>query len=217
MSDRRTIRVFKGVDAKTFCAAVERIAVDYGGAIAWNVTPAHHDSDFRTSHNHDVHTVYMPYLSGADYLFCEAVGTRLSVPWLELRVQESSHWDYSLYRGSENLDNFSTLPEYWDDDQARVASQRGNPPLLAAAWGVALPKIDNYLKQWGYVLNDDDGLYDTILCGKAYPNDEFEYGDFWQIYDFLRALGGLDPCDTDVTGSQHCLKCPKPDAYEKAS
>jgi hypothetical protein len=216
MSDRLTIRVYKGAATEAFLAAVERVAIEHDGAISWGAQPPYRDRDFRTSHHNDVHAVYLPYLSGDDYLFCEAIGASLSVPWLELRVQEGSHWDYSLYRGGEYLENFSTLPEYWgDDDPSWIASQRGNPQLLADVWRIELSKVENYSKQWGYVVDEEQSCYDTILRGKAYPDDEYEYGDCWQVYDFLRTLGGLDPCDTETTGLQHSLKCPNADAYSK--
>lgn len=36
-------------------------------------------------------------------------------------------------------------------------------------------------------------MYETILTGKAYEDDEHDYGEIYQMFDFLRALGGVDP------------------------
>jgi hypothetical protein len=36
-------------------------------------------------------------------------------------------------------------------------------------------------------------LVDTIPKGKAYDSDKANYGDCWQMMDFLRAIGAPNP------------------------
>jgi hypothetical protein len=50
--------------------------------------------------------------------------------------------------------------------------------------------------------------YTTRLKGRAYSTDKHGYGDAWQMYDFLAALGGPDPMDTDASGQQHRIVLP---------
>jgi hypothetical protein len=116
-----------------------------------------------------------------------------------VRIQEGSLWDYSLYDGASHIDNFSTLAEYWDDNPEWIATQRGNPTLLARVWRIDQATVENYLKPWGFELDGDS--FRTSLRGKAYPTDRHEYGDIWQMTDFLRALGAHDP-NFDQT---HCV------------
>jgi hypothetical protein len=208
MGERLTIRIFKGVTTQEFRAAAEEVATKYGGAVNWNSKPQHPDRDFRTSHNEKVHAAYLPYLSGADYLFCQKIAAALSVPWIDLRIQEGSLWDYSLYRGAQHLDNFSTLPEYWGYDEQWIATQRGNPQLLADTWGIQVERIEKYLLPWGFEVDEDEGVFSTLRRGKAYPADKNEYGDIWQMFDFLRAVGATDPVNYEATGEQHELRCP---------
>jgi hypothetical protein len=91
------------------------------------------------------------------------------------------------------VDNFSTLPEYWGEGPEWIETHRGNPELLARIWRVAQSTVENYLKPFGFELDEDEGVFNTLLRGKAYPTDQHEYGDIWQMTDFLRALGAHDP------------------------
>jgi hypothetical protein len=194
MAERLTLRVFKGPAKDAFRNAFEGVVTQHAGSVAWEDTSVEESGGFRASHNRDVHAVHLPYEeSGADYLLCVKIGERLSIPWLELRVQEGSLWDYSLYSGSTHLDNFSTLPEYWGEDEEWNATQQGNSRLLAEAWRLDQSRIERYVRYWGYVEDEDEGGFNTLLRGKAYRQDEHEYGDIWQMLDFLRALGAVDP------------------------
>jgi hypothetical protein len=114
MAERLTIRLFKGCSELEFDRAVEDAVLTHGGEVEWNKEPETNDEDFRTSHNVQVHGFYIPF-NGADYILCQKIGEALIVPWIELRIQEGSLWDYSLYFGKTHLDNFSTWPEYWGD------------------------------------------------------------------------------------------------------
>jgi hypothetical protein len=220
MGERLTLRLFKGPTQSDFEAAVARVARGHGGDVLWNTEPQFPCDDFRTSCLGNVHAAFLPYQwDGADYLLFAKIGETLNVPWIEARIQEGSHWDYSLYAGGEHLDTFSTLPEYWvdmtsldADDQELLNSRRGRPDLLAKAWNVPQSRIENYLKGWGWnVPEGEEGIYETLLRGRAYPDDAYEYGDIWQLYDFVRTLGALDPMNIEADGKRHSLRCPGAD------
>ena len=59
---------------------------------------------------------------------------------------------------------------------------------------------------------------DEILPkGKVYEADDFEYGDYRQMYDFLRALGASDPHDAKGKGRQHRLLLPNAKVFSRAT
>lgn len=207
MSESNSVYVFKGPSEDQFRDMAKRVVSDLGGRLEWEIHPDPSDARMTTSHKDSVHAAYI-HLKG--YEVANQIGLRLAIPWINVRIQEGALWDYSLYSGDTHLDNFSTLPEYWGDDEDEdedkdeqaewVATQRGKPDVLANVWQIEQPTIENYLKPWGYV-SIDDGSFDTTLRGKAYAADQCEYGDIWQMTDFLRAMGAHDPNFV----SPHCV------------
>src|SRR6185503_331071 len=103
MGLRLTLRLFKGLDDATMRHLMEQAAYDLKGSIRWN-EPGKGLEDLRLSRNGTTHSLYLPYQK-LDYPFCEQIGLLSGLPWLELRIQEGSIWDYSLYLGRENMDN----------------------------------------------------------------------------------------------------------------
>lgn len=190
MGERNSVYVFKGPTLSEFRDALAFVVEQLGGRLEWDARPAPMRALLTTSHNADIHAAY---IHRKGYEVALGVGTRLACPWINVRIQEGSLWDYSLYETDRHIDNFSTLPEYWDDDLAWQATQRGNPELLASCWQIDKSGIENYLRPWGFKVDEDKGIFNTLLRGKAYPTDRHEYGDIWQMTDFLRALGAHDP------------------------
>lgn len=216
MSERLTVRLFKGPTQREFEEGVTRIARSHGGDILWDTDPQFPVDGCRTSHHDDVQVLWMRYqANGADSLLCMKLGDKLNVPWMEARVQEGSHWDFSLYLGGEHLDTFSTLPEYWVDmtclsaeDREFLDSRRGRPDVLAKTWNVPQSSIENYMRAWGWHASEEEvGIHETLLRGRAYAKDECEYGDIWQLYDFLRALGAAELGNQAIERC-HSLRCP---------
>src|SRR4051794_39085752 len=112
MGMRHTLRIYKGSTLEMFRGAMEETAKAVGGVLVWG---RNDENYMRLGSMDDVHTVYISFRSGAEYAFCYELGKRLGVPWMELRIQEGSHWDYALYDGGVCVDNFSTFPQYWED------------------------------------------------------------------------------------------------------
>lgn len=205
MSERLTLRAFKCPSEEqfldVFAARVERC----GGEIHWHSTEAAAGEDLRTTHQGDVHMLYLPYLSGADYLLCRLLGAALDAPWIETRIQAGSLWDYSLYCGAAHVDDFSTLPEYWDEeDTEAIVQPAGDPEKLSLLWRVPRERIDRYIRHWG-MIPVNESTFRSKLQGKAYQTDEHEYGNIYQMFDFLAALGARDPM---ADGNLHRIVVP---------
>src|SRR5439155_2111428 len=96
----------------------------------------------------------------------------------------------------------STLPEYWQEDDEWNQTQRGDPQLLARIWTIDRQRIERYLVPWGF-RSLEDGVFETVRRGKAYDDDQYEYGNILQMHDFLRAIGGIDPFDFSTTEFLH--------------
>jgi len=194
MSTRLELRLFRESDPAAFLAALERAALEQGGKITWN-TAGKGKEDLRVSSRGSVHSLYVPYQDRA-YQFCLEAGRCLNCPWIEIRIQEGSLWDYALYRGAELADKFSVAPEYWEDPDDvtddYLHAWRGKPEVLSKLWGLPLSAVDRYLVSWGFHLVDED-TSEFRLKGKAYPEDKYEYGNPDQMYDVLRVLGGEFP------------------------
>jgi hypothetical protein len=213
MAERNRWRVFKGHNAAAFEQGIEQVLRAHGGAVFWGEEPRSSEDWLALSHDGDVHTIAIPYVYGADSLFCAALGKQLNVPWIELRIQEGALWDYSLFAAEAHLHTFSTCPEYWDDDEAWQATQRGSVSELAGIWQIPAERIDRYIRPWGVVRNEDGDIVDFALKGKAYPTDESGYRSIWQSLDFLKAIGGSDPL---AHGASHRALFPKRDAYSNS-
>lgn len=203
-----TLWVFKGVDVDQLRAEFESATACFGGWIRWGAYTEGKSADCRMARAGDTVSVYMPYLGGEATRLCAAVGARLRCVWMEARIQEGSHWDYALHRGAECISLFSALPEYWDDDPTRIARWRGDPSILASAWGIPQERINRYLRAWGYV-QIGDFTCDYLVKDKAYPDDQYSAGEYDQLWDFLRALGAPDPMPA-AGPDLHALHLPRP-------
>jgi hypothetical protein len=180
--------------ADDFHQVIDRAVMKLGGSIIWG-REGEGDQDFRLQSIESTHTLYLPYQPG-DYQFLTHLGQLSGLPWIELRIQEGTLWDYALYQGNECIDLFSVCPQYWHGgqiDQDEFTRWQGRPELLAKVWGLPVEKVKNYLVNWGYQIVPDTGLFQFQLRGKAYPDDEYSYGEYEQFFDVLRTLGGIEP------------------------
>lgn len=190
MGERASYTLFKGVSEAAFHGALSKVAEKHAGHFELEPTKDW-DSSCSIASWGGVHGLIVSHRCPPMVLshIAGALGQRA---WLQVRIQEGSLWDMTLYNGSMYIDNFSTLPEYWgDDDPLTVEWKKGRPALLALAWDVPIERIERYYRQWGMRIVDDD-TFETILRGKAYETDQSEYGSIWQAHDFMRALGA-DP------------------------
>ncbi len=207
MGERLRLNAFKNVEEAAFRDKFEKILVERGGRIFWNEQSRGSAVDCRTAGNGGIQTLYVPYLGGVEHELLTSLGRELGGPWIALFVREGSLWEYQLYQRDECIDTFSVAPEYWDDTPSFVTMHSGNARLLAEVWGVPYERIHRYIVNWKLVEIDDD-TSEFRLRGKAYPEDQFKYGDFNQVFDFLRALGGSDPLNLNAGAKAHALHPP---------
>jgi len=148
------------------------------------------------------------------FRLCQEIGKALNCAWIELRIQEGNHWEYDLFLGDINIDRFSADPDYFDPERDDKEELKGKPKLVAKSFNIDIGRIEKYIQWWGPIIepiNEEiihqvntelgnikivsrslDDILKTPkrrLSGKAYEYDEFEYGDCWQMADFMKALG----------------------------
>lgn len=122
------------------------------------------------------------------------LGRVLGSPRVAVLLQEKSFWELLVYLEDKCPIRFSTAPSEWGDYPPD--KYYGTPQDLARIWGVPAARIERYMVDWepGEVWNKRLKMMSRTFLkkGKAYPEDEYEYGSEWQAYDFIRAMGG-DP------------------------
>lgn len=240
----RTFTIFKGCSAQELYEQLEIRMFECKGSVKW-------DSDDRNGllvgicSTDDMHTINVCYVGGT-YGFFKEIGKRLDCPWMEARIQDGNHWDYSLMQGGRELDDFSTFPQYYHRSSSKRNEYKGNPQLLADTWGIPIKRIERYLVNWGdagqrfaespfpflktVMVNSISGAVNIVSGrlkqnfkrkGKAYPTDEFEYGDCWQVLDFINALAGstvtIDAAEDNMGERHHRLFFPDDDYFFTSS
>lgn len=121
----------------------------------------------------------------------EYLSRRLRKPVFSFHIHDGDLWMYSLYADGDVVDQFNPVPEYWQElDEAERRSWQGNASAVAQRVpGLSSEAISQYLVQWG------DEVFEATERKKAYPKDEFYYGDDWQLVDFMAKLGLDYPVD----------------------
>jgi hypothetical protein len=113
----------------------------------------------------------------------------LGVPVFSLHIHDGDLWMCVLYDQGEQVAQFNPLPEYWDDDisEAERASWAGDAEAIAACVpGVSPEAIRPYLRHWN--LEEENP-------GKAFPEDQFNFHDCWQMCDFMKKIKLKYPLD----------------------
>ena len=110
----------------------------------------------------------------------------LPSPVLLLYIYDGDFWGYFLYEKRKEVDQFSPMPDYFEDCSPQEMQRcAGNSALLARYFSIEQGSIERYLRQWTQdmvmQLEEDEE--------KAYPDDEFGQCDCWQMADFMRKLG----------------------------
>jgi hypothetical protein len=113
----------------------------------------------------------------------QTLSRELKAAVVACHIHDDDLWLYEFYVAGELADKFNTLPGYWKQlTPEQEAEWKGDADLLAEHWpGLNPDTVRRYLRNQE---TDLDGS-----PGKAYPDDEFEYADCWQLTDFLRKLG----------------------------
>lgn len=175
--------LFPGCDESAARAAVEAAAREPGFHIA--------PENCRYAQNHEGTQVLIGGNAPDAALLARALSDASENPVMLLYIFDGDYWGYDFCAGKEE-DHFSTLPDYF-----RPASQEekqrlnGNPDVLLGwfpVWDIS--RIGNYYVHWSDL--DTWELEDGLT---AYPNDQYPYGDCWQMLDFAARLGFPWPFD----------------------
>lgn len=132
--------------------------------------------------NGSVNILFNEYCSGYDGL-AQKLSENVDGLVMVLYIYDEDFWGYYLYQNGKHLDTFNPMPDYFeevDDEERRKFA--GNAALVADLFGVAESDISRYLVEWTEDIMEE--------CNeKAYPDDEFEQCDCWQMADFMNKLG----------------------------
>ncbi len=235
MAERIQIHVFKGITLDAFQAAADEVAERIGRTILWNTKASDRKDDFLLAANEKSVAVFM---NRSEDLSLAEVAKSLKATWMIVRMQEGELWDYSLYRGETHVHTFSTYPTYWGMKRLSRQAVRNVLDELCREWGCSRTCVAKYLVQWKaqrpwysyvfwwitwfyprpLVISSDHWyfrmfmLVDTIPKGKAYESDKAEYGDCWQMMDYLRAIGASDPLDPNNGASSNDITAVRDEA-----
>lgn len=122
--------------------------------------------------------------AGYEFL-AEDLSAEAETAVLLLYLYDGDYWGYYFFCKGERLDCFSPIPDYFDGhlSDEELKQFAGNAKLLTQWFKVEEAQISRYLVNW----NTREGEF-------AYPEDEYPYGDCWQMADFLQKLGySYDP------------------------
>lgn len=116
---------------------------------------------------------------------------QLRKPVFSFHIHDGDLWMYSFYEDGEVVDQFNPVPDYWGEleDHERQTWQGNATEVARRILGLAPEQIARYLVQWG------DEVFEAAERKKAYPTDQFYYGDDWQLVDFMGKLGLSYPVD----------------------
>lgn len=106
-------------------------------------------------------------------------------PVLSAYIYDGDFWGYTLYINGEMRNEFATIPDYFEAGEAVIRRYTADLLLLSQAFAVAPHQINRYLCHWTDKMIDKGNT--------AYEDDEFSYGDAWQLVNFLERLGFCYP------------------------
>ena len=104
-------------------------------------------------------------------------------PVMLLYIYDGDFWGYDFYGGKEE-DHFRTRPDCFGPVSPREKQRLSGNPTALSGW---LPTWDTemmrrYLVHWSDL--DEEAMEET-----ACPDDQFTYGDCWQMTDFMAQMG----------------------------
>jgi hypothetical protein len=131
----------------------------------------------------------------ADFLGWDEVSAHLSnqlqCPVFSFHIHDGDLWMFIFFSQGEQITQFNPIPDYWDRgiSEEEIESWKGDASLIYAHWpGIAEEPISRYLTRWNS---------EAETQGRAYPGDEFKFGEDWQMCDFIRKLGLIYPVGDD--------------------
>ena len=190
-----------GATASEVESALTQYALKRGGTLEPDPSS---DSDNSLILSEEVNGVCVVY-PGTFFEWDDAsafISLQLGKPVFSFHIHDGDLWMYLLYQHGKVIDKFNPLPEYWEElEKSEVSTWKGNAALVASLIPTLDPaKIAKYLVPWG------DEILSSDVRKKAYPEDEFFYGDDWQLVDFLKRLGLDYPLDDHGAATGSCYR-----------
>ena len=178
-----TDRIFQGVTADQLQRKVKaNLALYEPGTVGREVA-------VNLVHGHGCVALEMGYLNREEEVL-RSVAYQLGGIWMDVRYQDGDCWDLSVYKGAEHMCSHSVNP--WAHEVRFKYNQdhvdyRINK--LCKLWPAQAERMRPYLLPWREPVRKLGLTRFVARKGKAYPTDEYTYGDADQIHDFLRVFG----------------------------
>ena len=122
------------------------------------------------------------------------LSANLEKPVFSLHIHDEDLWMYILFRGGDEIGCFNPIPDYWEElAPEERARWKGDAEIIAGVVpGLTPAAVSNYLIEW--TPQQQGGV-------RAYPDDEFQIGDSWQMCDFMRKIGLEYPMGGESTSA----------------
>lgn len=160
--------------------------------------------------------IFHAYQGGCGVLFnddvlgyetlADALSRKTGAAVLLLYIYDDDYWGYHFYENGKELDCFSPVPDYFDEPPETKEKYTGNPGLVAKYFGVREDAIKNYYRCWRALWEEEttQEIPQEDADETAYPEDEYCYGDCWQMADFMEKLGyPWDGFEAETTANPH--------------
>jgi hypothetical protein len=121
----------------------------------------------------------------------EFLSRELGKPVFSFHIHDGDLWMYQLFDKGEFVDRFNPVPDYWQElEEDERTEWRGDAEKVAKHIpGLNPGIIANYFIFWGAE------IFESSDRKKAYPDDNYFFGDDWQLVDFMQRLGLTYPMD----------------------
>ena len=141
----------------------------------------------------------------------QVLSERLASPTFSFHIHDGDLWMFQLFEDGKLVDRFNPVTDYWGnlDPRERLSWQGNVTEVASRVPGLEESQIANYLVAWG------KDIFESIDQKKAYPTDQYHYGDDWQLVDFMRKVGFDYPVAEDGTlnGDAYRFRCEPLEGY----
>lgn len=217
MGDFLAVSAFKGVEPGSVAQSVTRFLAQYEVAVA-DVLPDSDDIDPHTDCR-----IYPPeagwtrliwpvYFNVHDLGACEWISRDLACLVSTIHVYDSEYWVHGLFQRGEELDKFSSMPTYHEEDPGSGKDRQewgGRPGIVASALGIPTGSIAGYMVDATRFAAAPEpartGLFGLFgrkepapAAPRVHPDDESALDDCWVFADFWQRAGIRYPDDLDA-------------------
>lgn len=158
-----------------------------GGLEEANIDFNHHNCMVISEQKENTCVLY-PYKFTEIYETSTFISRNLNALVMSIHIHDDILWMFELIFEGEIVAKFNTIPDYWNEMSEDEINQWNCSAELISKYitNAQAKDIENYLIQWENL---------DPKASKAYPDDEYNYGNCWQVLDFLKKLGINYPLD----------------------